>query len=84
MEGWHWSVVTDEETGYESPGVRLFSNEDGSYRVATDDDVSYFDRNHQSFVGIDVVGDPDRSSVIDHGTWEKFQVFLASQTKEGE
>lgn len=52
QDGWHYSVVTDEN-GNDVPGERLVLEDDGSFRLATEDDInSWHDRKHQQFASV--------------------------------
>lgn len=44
-DGWHWTVGDDGE-----PDQKLYLDDDGTYRPATDQDESWHDRVHQQFV----------------------------------
>ncbi len=46
-DGWHWSVDADDQ-----PDKKL-ALEDGVYRFATDDDVSWHDQHHGQFVEVE-------------------------------
>lgn len=48
--GWHYTVV-ESPSGYEMPGERLVLEEDGSYRLATDEDQSHFEKHHVQYKG---------------------------------
>ena len=51
QDGWHYSTRIDE-SDQEVPDKRLYANEDGSYRYATEDDASWHDRKHGQFAHI--------------------------------
>ncbi len=51
QDGWHYTVVADAD-GNETPDARLFLDDDGSYRLATDADQSWHERKHGQFVTV--------------------------------
>jgi len=51
QDGWHMTVVTDA-AGNETPGKRLYLEDDGSYRTANKGDESWHDRKHGQFATI--------------------------------
>lgn len=53
QDGWHYTVVTDDD-GNDTPGERLVTDGDGSYRLATDDDTPHNDRHATGFVNIEL------------------------------
>lgn len=53
VDGWHCTVGKNENNE-DVPGERLVLEEDGSYRLATEEDESHHDRHHQSFVNIEM------------------------------
>lgn len=53
LDGWHWSVV-DDGAGGEQPGERLVLEDDGTYRAAADEDVSWHERKHQRFATVEM------------------------------
>lgn len=50
--GWHYSVV-DGPSG-EMPGEKLVLEDDGSYRLAEDGDMSHNERHHRRYVSIEM------------------------------
>lgn len=52
-DGWHWSVVPDAD-GNDTPGVRLFLDDDGEYRVAAEEDASWHERKHERFATVEM------------------------------
>ena len=46
-DGWHYSVDENDQ-----PDQRLVLEDDGSYRLATEDDTSWHDRKHGQFASI--------------------------------
>lgn len=51
LDGWHWSVV-EAADGSTEPGERLFLDDDGTYRLAAADDLSWHERKHQGFASV--------------------------------
>lgn len=52
VDGWHYSVVEGAD-GNDVPGERLVLEDDGTYRLAADDDTnSWHDRKHQQYVNV--------------------------------
>ncbi len=45
MDGWHYTVDKNGQ-----PGKKLFSNGDGTYRLAKDGDPSHHEQYHQLYV----------------------------------
>lgn len=64
LDGWHYTVVADpsgsetpEGRPHEIPGDRLYLDDDGAYRYATDDDTaSWHDRKHVGYARIAMEG----------------------------
>ena len=48
LDGWH-HTVTKDANGDDTPGERLVLEDDGTYRPATEQDLSWHDRKHTSF-----------------------------------
>lgn len=52
LDGWHYAVVQDAD-GADVPGDRLVLEDDGTYRLATDEDTeSWNDRKQERFATV--------------------------------
>jgi len=80
QDGWHMSVVKDA-AGHDVPGERLFLEDDGSYRLAVDGDLSWHDRHHQRFVNV-VMEDGSQSEQVSAEEFAAIQDLL--KQKRGE
>jgi len=49
QDGWHYSVDENDQ-----PDQRLVLEDDGSYRLANEDDASWHDRKHGQFAHIEL------------------------------
>lgn len=77
LDGWHYSLK-DDGAGGEEPDVRVVLDDDGTYREATDDDVSWHDRMHGRFATIEME-DASPGLTVTADDMAEIKAFLAER-----
>ena len=78
QDGWHYSVIQDAN-GYDIPDAKLFLDDDGTYRLATDDDESWHDRKHGQFATIELEDGDQPGLTVSTDDMAAIKEFLAAR-----